>query len=590
MSKQQWFLPTNTENLAIFLSSGLITCSRGFNNESYLKDVMADNPSGYIPFFSKDNLKDAIDKALVEDENLVCCIIELDLSQMLAINIYAEVDCSSGEEGNSYYLTLSKSDVEVGEQHKKIQVPAPLPIQCIKKIIFKSTLIKNEIIKSVEEFGVYPGKFFSSNASLFKAGKDTTRQIFKEPNSDSEGLSAPPENNINYDKIFSLGGMLVLMFYQTKNGRKSVSYFKDVCNLSELTAHDHKELELINNYFNDLNIEDEEYGQLYFDLLSILSQDKGSISEIKYEILSYLDLAENFIELQTFVKQTAKILRSIEERNLGKSPEEYFTKLMATYNSTKENKKIFMLLVMYFFRDKTETMLRFYHKDFQEIDYVLFSMFFGVGCRYIGLPSHVKNIKGLNFYVSNRMAEFHHKVSGNSDLLFKKVAPPKFIISDLIKEKSNSERDAFVDWFSVFFGLEPEKFQSWECKGKEFSCDSNTTLIFEEEPIISTMLNDNDITQYYFNSGDEIKSNIENEESFVNLIKHAFEKIKHWQLKSKGFSSTSNLTLKYKEKPKLISLIDIDEIEQQLVVATIGNDKDLFDYNEVFTQYEKLVK
>ena len=81
MNKQRWFLPTNTENLELFLSKGLITCASGLN-KAYLKDIMSDYPVGYVPFVTGEKLLDGINKSLEEDENLTPCIIELDLSQI----------------------------------------------------------------------------------------------------------------------------------------------------------------------------------------------------------------------------------------------------------------------------------------------------------------------------------------------------------------------------------------------------------------------------------------------------------------------------------------------------------------------------
>ena len=287
------------------------------------------------------------------------------------------------------------------------------------------------------------------------------------------------------------------------------------------------ELQLINNYFADSNRQDGEYTRLFFDLINIISANNGGVSVVKWEILNYLDTAENFIDLQEFLKKLAVRLRAIEERTIDKSPEEVFTSLMDSYEgkNNKQNIKILMILVMYFYRDKAETMLKFYHKDFQNIDYVLFSMFFGADCQYIGLPPHIKKIEGLDYYISNRMAEFYHKsrISEYCRPSFKKVAPPKFVINDLIKEKTNVERDGFLEWISDFLSLENAKFLSWELRHKGFSCDSNSPL-------------------------------------------------------------------RFKLKPTLNTLVNMTEIEQQLVVATTGNDKDLFDFNTVFSQYKKLVK
>jgi len=578
--KTRWFLPTNTENLEIFLSSGLMFDAKGFGKDKYMKDGMDGEPTGYIPFFSEGNLESAIKKSYEDDENLTCCIIELDPSKLLnTIAVYSKDPSQLYENGKFSYVRTDVSSITGDIQYNQIQIPSPLPLQCIKNIIFKDKDVKDTNVKYLEgEFGSFPSKFFIESSKLFEV--DAQTEGFPTLSDSDLKFTPLPENDINYDKVFSLGGMLALMFYQTKNGTGSVGYFKDVCNLNVLAEQDHKELELINNYFYSLN-NNEEYEQLCFELLNLLS--KGSVSEIKYEILNYLESAVHFNELKGFVEQAAKILRSIEERTIKKSPEEYFTTLMDKYEGTKDSKKIFMLLVMYFFRDKTETMLKFYHEGFKEIDYILFAMFFGKGCRYIGLPKEVKKIKGLSFYISNRMAEYHH-LSDSSEPFFKKVSAPKYVIGGLIKKTSDGNQDKFVKWFSEYLNLDSKKFLSWECKGKEFSCGSNIILKFTEEPKITTSANDTDIGQFYSNFEDEVKTKVESRSGFIGLIMEAFEKFKFWEIKTKNFSCSSKSisTLQYKEQPKLVSLVNMSELEQQVIKATIGNDKVLFDYNEVY--------
>ena len=80
MKKQRWFLPTNTENLEIFLSQGAVSCAEGLG-AAYVRDVMSDYPLGYIPFFLEGSLSTAVKKSQVDDENLITCIIELDFSR-----------------------------------------------------------------------------------------------------------------------------------------------------------------------------------------------------------------------------------------------------------------------------------------------------------------------------------------------------------------------------------------------------------------------------------------------------------------------------------------------------------------------------
>src|SRR5690554_5720954 len=97
--KQRWLLPTNTENLELFLSQGLMTCWKGING--YIEDIMCDYPAGYIPLFADDNISEAIERSTEEDKNLTTCIIELDLAQINSIDIFYELEPIS-DNGNKF--------------------------------------------------------------------------------------------------------------------------------------------------------------------------------------------------------------------------------------------------------------------------------------------------------------------------------------------------------------------------------------------------------------------------------------------------------------------------------------------------------
>lgn len=526
MKKQRWFLPTNTENLELFISQGLITCADGLN-AAYIQDVMHGYPDGYIPFFVENNLIDALEKSRIKDENLTACLIELDSSQILSMSIFAELDSNSTNADN--YEVLDISDINEIVDIKIILLPSPLPLQCIKNVIFENAAVKNEVVKHLENgLGIYSGKFFLSggvNSKLFKPIISNTQTSFDGDSLRSHESVCIQKNDVNYNKIFSLGGMLGLMYYQSKNGQESVSYFNEACSLAGITNHKDKEFELMNRFFYDVTPINDEYDLLNFNLLKILRDNRGSIGEVRQEIIDYLKSTEGFPESRKMIVGIADRLQKIVDRHEDyMAPEKVFSKIMASYSAIedKEQKKIIMILVMYFFRDNIETMFKFYHESFQQIDYILFSMFFGIGSQYLNMPSHIKKIKGLAFYISNRMSEYHHFTSNDAQT-FKKVVHPKFLMKDLIKENTNGERDKFVDWLSEIISLNSKLFQSWEIKPKGQYCVVKSLLTFNE-------------------------------------------------------------------KPDLIAKIDMENIEEQMLVSTINNDKDLFDYNEVFKKYEQLVK
>ncbi len=518
MKKQRWFLPTNTENLEIFLSQGVVTCAEGLG-AAYVEDVMSDYPFGHVPFFLEGNLSNAVKRSQADDENLITCIIELDPSQILKMNIFAELIDNSYKEID----ILKISEVENCEL---IFLPSPLPFQCIKSVIFETTAAKKEVSQQLEHsFGVFPYNFFLGggvNKKLFKSDISNA-SLLSIDNNMSEGVGACIFNKkINYNKIFSLGGMLGLMFYQTKNGRESISSFEEACELSKLVNPLGDDFVLINDFFVGKHSKLNDYDLLTFKILGVLSENRtSSIGEIRQEILDYLNSD------QGHSTWSVALQRIVDRHPDYMSPEALFSKLLDSY-SVKENnnqKKLLMILTMYFFRDNTETMLKFYHEDFKQVDYTLFSMFFGIGNHYIGLPESIKKIRGLNFYISNCMAEYAH--CENNIQVFKKVDKPKFIMKNIIKEKvdNNHNYDNFINWYCGFTNTNSSELMTWkQSKLKSIQIDEK-----------------GDITHFY-------------------------------------------------KRPTIATKIDIDNLERQILASTIGNDKDLFDFNAVYDKYISIMK
>lgn len=524
MSKARWFLPTHTENLEMFLTSGLVTCVSGFNG-AYVTDVMTDYPKGYVPFFSKDNLYSALKKSQEDSENLTRCIVELDASSIINHTVYAKIECNNEVVQDSMYVKLSLDELKDEGEFSTILIPSPLPLQCIKSVIFENAEIKNNVLKSIQlKLGKLPEKFFINDAKLFNVEKIAVS--FTGMNcivNEQREVIELSDRDVPYVKIFSMGGMLALMFYQSKNSILSADCFLKCCDLEIISEHSNSEFRLINNYFFDAYYDDE-YTQLYSNILDIVSGINGKVGESKWAIINFLE-SKNELEagLKTFAFKMAERLRGLEERLIDITPKEAFSKLSEFYSKNPSKNKILMILSMYFFRDNIQTMLKFHHPNFKDVDYVLFAMFYGVSFKYIGLPEVIKNINGLNFYVSNRMAEYAQRIDGKKEDAFKKCTHPKFLFNDLIKKSSSGKLDNFVDWFSNYLKLDSSNFRKWEIRHKGFSCDSNSALWF-------------------------------------------------------------------KEKPKLTCLIDIEELEQQMIISTISNEVDLFDFNLVYSQYEKLVK
>ena len=86
MTSKRWFIVTNTDNLKFFYDCGLIVDRQAFPNNSHMLDMQAERPKGFLPCFSIDNLSDALKSAKREDENLISCLVEIELKN-ISVNL-----------------------------------------------------------------------------------------------------------------------------------------------------------------------------------------------------------------------------------------------------------------------------------------------------------------------------------------------------------------------------------------------------------------------------------------------------------------------------------------------------------------------
>ena len=121
--KNRWFLPTNADNLKMMVAQGLISSPDGFSPNKYYKDELENYP-GFIPVFKNSIPKDTLELIISEQENMTACLIEIDL-----------VKITQGSAKNQNYEAV---DISINAHDDLLLLLAPLPLSCIKQIIFKS--------------------------------------------------------------------------------------------------------------------------------------------------------------------------------------------------------------------------------------------------------------------------------------------------------------------------------------------------------------------------------------------------------------------------------------------------------------------
>ena len=432
MSKS-WYIVTNTENLKHFIDYGLIIDKQGFTGTSYVVDAMQNVPEGYIPCFSAGSLFPALEKAKEEDENLSCCLLELDVKQ-----IAETMSCGGLVQANDSIIYQKKDSIRElanSEDINCILLPAPLPFSCIKNIILQDDKTKKNIQDAYGKLFSVKNISFKKLLNLFKRPKNIKERPPELPN--IEGKWEVEQRKIDYSKVFSYGGALGLLYYQTKNGRESTKIFKIFSDLfMETSINDDSELlKPFKSYLLDIQASEDSIINIYKLIMDkIINTTDASIARFNVlNILKNVDVSEKY---NSKCKVLAKRLEEIIERTIEVDAKTIFESIInKAYADDIEFKTITLLITMFFLRDNLKTMLKYYHSELTETHYSLLAIFFGMSYGVVSIPSEVRKIDDLSTWLSYKMAEYAHNIDEGNTVGFKEPKKPLLLYGDIIRSE-----------------------------------------------------------------------------------------------------------------------------------------------------------
>lgn len=432
MSKK-WYIATNTENLKHFIDYGLIIDKQGFTGTSYVIDAMQNVPEGYIPCFSAGSLFPALEKAKEEDENLSCCLLELDVKQ-----IAETMSCGGLVQANDSIIYQKKDSIRElanSEDINCILLPAPLPFSCIKNIILQDDKTKKNIQDAYGKLFSVKNISFKKLLNLFKRPKNIKERPPELPN--IEGKWEVEQRKIDYSKVFSYGGALGLLYYQTKNGRESTKIFKIFSDLfMETSINDDSELlKPFKSYLLDIQASEDSIINIYKLIMDkIINTTDASIARFNVlNILKNVDVSEKY---NSKCKVLAKRLEEIIERTIEVDAKTIFESIInKAYADDIEFKTITLLITMFFLRDNLKTMLKYYHSELTETHYSLLAIFFGMSYGVVSIPSEVRKIDDLSTWLSYKMAEYAHNIDEGNTVGFKEPKKPLLLYGDIIRSE-----------------------------------------------------------------------------------------------------------------------------------------------------------
>lgn len=387
--KERWFIPTNTENLKMIIAQGLISSPDGF--KKYYRDIL-ELQKGYIPLFKEEVHQDVFTYVLSEVDGLKPVLLEIDLKK---IEMTIEMRSEEGLE-NIFFIQ------------------APLPLSVISSLIFQSQkdkidfeedskLYSNVVLAELKrsstiiEQNIFTKKLFSS--SIINTIKD---------------LDLKAIDKIAYKKVYAYGGLLANLFYFSKNGSQS---------------HDKYTL------FSDWEKENAKEAINVYDYLYDFERDESNIKRKMddglIEIMIYSeDLKEDilaFLESDTWDERTKK--RTEELANTLRLFESYRDKSVSEQFEEAKT-ALERILLMLFLREDSESLMEYTLELFDEEDYVNFAMMFGMRDKFVKIPKELREFKGLQNYISMKMAEYAQQ-SISDKIIFNSLPRPLSIMDML---------------------------------------------------------------------------------------------------------------------------------------------------------------
>lgn len=465
MATNKWFLPTNTENAGMMIAQGLICDHTGF--KKYYKDILSEY-RGVVPVYrGADNQKlisNALDMSISEDNTLTPCLIEINLNNIESGHV------SSDQEESIY---ISDTPQKTLHDNKILFIPAPLPLGCVSKLLFRNagekdtfiknakniygnvvlTSIKTEVLnkKDTKEFFSIEKRKSPDNTSYSLPGDSKLSSLDNEERNRNEfgniNLQKGADNPPDYNKAYSFGGLLFALFYHAKNGDLSNDIYHEVCKL-ETTSNDViDDLPFINNYFystNEITSARNDLKSLFNAVLDILiTKNKNQCKDAIIEVLRSDELKIGN-EYKDRAKQLAEKLLAFH-RNISKEP---VSEILRSAKVSGGKSRLELLLLVLFHRGDLSSFFDLHYDLFDEEDYILVAMLFGIRDKFKGIPKLLREYEGGQVYISNLMAQYAHNSSGTG-IVFKTFKSPPTLV-DMLKPN----RIEFIDWVSKQLGIQ----------------------------------------------------------------------------------------------------------------------------------------
>ncbi len=388
-------LATNHLNLHFMLAAGMLMPPAGFQGK-YFEDSLGACP-GWIPLFvGKAPPPSAVEQATAEAAHLKPVLIEVDLTALEG-PVRALGGAGLGE--RSFRLGLASDETA-------ILVPAPLPANAVRRVVFRTAADKRACEESAGELG---------NVPLTDVKRATNKRLF----AGSPDVGWPPAGWPDAREVASLevaqaaGGVMAALFHLANRGPLAVAVCRAAFGGDEPEAApvDDPLLGALPEWIRagavvDLDEPRASSRGLFWGAVERLVRHRRSTGGGSAEdlLIQYLEEAAALLggAPASRARELARTLDALGGVG-GGAVSELFERHETTFSRA---------IILFSLRRKTIDLLEPNFDDslLTERDLVAAGILFGVRDGWLGLPMELRQPKELGAAVSHRMAEMAHRL------------------------------------------------------------------------------------------------------------------------------------------------------------------------------------
>ncbi|MBW8190315.1 hypothetical protein K0504_04630 [Neiella marina] len=429
MAKQQFYTPICVDNLAQFFALGFITPASTFPFDNYLPDEFCLHPAG-VPLYKKPNAKNKIPRkglnaSAQEDSNLksALVVVSLDMTGLSGNDAGSRFDLDGVIP--TYLINEVVFEDEQARDHFDYltKISGRVSIELLEAIKFKATGFDKlfEVESRDQGMGFDSQQpALDAHHHLFSFDKTTIR------------------------KVSGYGAALALCFVAAKNSKRASDAFKQLSALSADSDSPFAVKELL-SYLQREQGEELLSQKLRGEFFNVLVGYKGQ-GKILDNLISFFDMDFDDEKVTHYLQKLKEKSRDIQK---GKIQETKAEQLKSFDKVERLSDFISQIVTMFSLLNETEKLFTQPIPTVTDEGYTNIAIAYGLRDKFYEIPKVVRQIKGLEKFVVERMFVYFNQIIGNPSPEKSKINDVPTLIDILSDDSAPQLKDSLASKFDL---------------------------------------------------------------------------------------------------------------------------------------------